>query len=122
MEVHGKVCDTWESILHIGNENMQRSPGFWLHPKSYKLHVRLSDTMSNNTGYDPNIELEKGGLYRIKFQSVDGNVSLFIDDKLQQFAANVNHVARYKCPVFVSDPWYQAANVTITDLKIYNPK
>ena len=122
MEVHGKICDSWESILHIGNENVQRSPGFWLYPQSYKLHVQLSDTMNSNTGYDPNMELEKGGIYRIRFQCIDNAVSLFINDKLQQYAANVYHIARYKCPVFVGDPWYQAANVTVTDLKIYAPK
>lgn len=122
MQVHGKACSEWESILHIGNANMQRSPGFWLHPKSYKLHVRLSDTKSDNTGYDPNMELEKGGIYHIKFECVNNNVKLFINDQLQQFAANVHHIARYKCPVFVGDPWYTSADVTISELKIYNPK
>ena len=120
--MHGKNCDGWESVLHVGAQNMERSPGFWLHPKSMKLHVRLSDTSSNNTGYDPNMELEKGKFYQIKLQSVDNEVTLFINDKVQQFSSNVYHVCRYKAPVFVSDPWHTAANVTISDLKIFSPK
>merc|ERR1712228_1085721 len=122
MVVHGKNCNEWESVLHIGCQNMERSPGFWLHPKSMKLHVRLSDTSSNNTGYDPNMELEKGKFYEIKLQCVDNEVTLFIDGKVQQFSSNVYHIARYKVPVFVSDPWYTAANVTISNLKIFAPK
>eukprot|EP01083_Nonionella_stella_P039071 106237_1 len=59
MQINGKTCDDWESILHIGNENMERSPGIWLHPKSYRLHVRLSDVNDKNSGYDPNMVLEK---------------------------------------------------------------
>eukprot|EP01083_Nonionella_stella_P170591 580883_1 len=122
MVINGKNCNEWESILHIGHENMQRSPGFWLHPKSYQLHVRLSDTQSNNTGYDPNVELEKGVLYQIRLQCVNNEVSLFVNDKLKKFSTDVYHVTGYKCPVFVSDPWYTAANVTITDLKVYSPQ
>jgi len=122
MVVHGKVCDEWENILHVGHENNQRSPGIWLYPKSYRLHVRLSDTTDWNSGYDPNVELEKGVLYKIKLQCIDNQVSLFINDKLDKFASNVLHVTRYQCPVFVSDPWYTAANVTISDLKIFAPK
>eukprot|EP00483_Globobulimina_turgida_P005120 UN05130 len=121
MQVHGKNCDGWESILHVGHENMERSPGFWLHPKSYKLHVRLSDTNNKNTGYDPNMVLEKDTFYQIKLQCINNQVSLFINDTMQQFSAGIYHVTRYKCPVFVSDPWHSAANVTITDLEIFAP-
>merc|ERR1719325_109984 len=114
MTINGKVSDGWESILHIGHENMERSPGFWLHPKSCKLHVRLSDTASNNTGYDPNMELQIGREYAIKLQAIDGAVSLFVDGQMQTFKANVLHVTRYKAPVFVADPWHTAANVAIS--------
>jgi len=122
MVVHGKNCNEWESILHVGAENKERSPGIWLHPKSMKLHVRLSDTANWNTGYDPNMELEKGKLYKIKLQCVDNDVSLSINGKVHRFSSNVYHIARYKAPVFVSDPWHAAANVTISDLKIFSPK
>ena len=122
MTIHGKVSDGWESILHVGHENMERSPGFWLHPKSCKLHVRLSDTVSNNTGYDPNMELQIGREYAVKLQAIDGNVSLFVDGNLQTFKANVLHRTRYKNPVFVADPWHTAANVTVSNLKIYAPQ
>lgn len=120
--MHGKNCNEWENILHVGSQNMERSPGIWLHPKSMKLHVRLSDTSSNNTGYDPNMELQKGKFYKIKLQSIDSEVRLVINGKVQRLSTDVYHVARYKCPVFVSDPWHTAANATITDLKIFAPK
>merc|ERR1712154_491337 len=97
LAVHGKNSEGWESILHVGHANMERSPGFWLHPKSCRLHVRLSDTQSNN-------------------------VSFFVDDKLQTFRANVWHITRFKNTVFVADPWHVAANATVSDLKIYPPK
>ena len=122
LTVHGKRSEAWESIVHVGHENMQRSPGFWLHPKSCRLHVRLSDTTSNNSGYDPSMELELGRLYRIKLQALHNDVSLFVDGKLQTFRANVFHVTRYKNTVFVADPWHVAANATVTDLKIYAPQ
>jgi len=120
--VHGKNSEGWESILHVGHENMQRSPGFWLHPKSCRLHVRLSDTTSNNSGYDPTMELEVGRSYRIRLQAKDNDVSFFIDGKLQTFRANVWHVTRFKNTVFVADPWHVAANATVSNLKIYAPK
>ena len=122
MTINGKVSDGWESILHIGHANMERSPGFWLHPKSCRLHVRLSDVVSNNSGYDPNMQLEIGKEYAIKLQAIDGNVSLFVDGAMQTFKSNVLHVTRYKNPVFVADPWHTAANVVVSDLNIYAPK
>jgi len=122
LTVHGKNSDGWESILHVGHENMHRSPGFWLHPKSCRLHVRLSDTTSNNSGYDPSLELEVGRRYHIRLQAKDNDVSFFIDGKLQTFRADVWHVTRFKNTVFVADPWHVAANATVSDLKIYAPK
>ena len=66
MEINGKVGNNWENVLHIGNNDQERSPGFWLHPNSYKLHVRLSDKSNWNAGYDPNASLQKGNWYKIK--------------------------------------------------------
>jgi len=119
LTVHGKNSEGWESILHVGHQDMERSPGFWLHPKSCKLHVRLSDTVSNNSGYDPSRELEIGREYQVKLQAVDNSVSLFIDGKLQTFKSDVFHVTRFKSTVFVADPWHSAANATVSNLKIY---
>jgi len=122
LTVHGKNSEGWESILHVGHANMERSPGFWLHPKSCRLHVRLSDTASNNSGYDPTLELEMGRRYRIRLQAKNNDVSFFVDGKLQTFRANVWHATRFKNTVFVADPWHVAANATVSDLKIYAPK
>ena len=101
---------------------MRRSPAIWLHPNSYKLHVRLSDCINNNTGYDPpNFVTEAGKTYDIKFQAIDGIVSLFIDGKLLSTKGSVAHRTRFQAPCFVGDPWYDAANATVQDLKIYIP-
>eukprot|EP00483_Globobulimina_turgida_P003573 UN03579 len=121
MIVHGKTGDSWESILHIGHENMERAPGIWFHPKSFKLHVRLSDVYDKNTGYDPNIALEQNGIYKMKFQCVDNTVSLFIDDKMHSSAGEVIHRTMFLAPVWCGDPWHDAANVTIQALNIYAP-
>ena len=122
MLIHGKTGNNWENIFHIGNENKERSPAMWLHPKSYKLHVRLSDSNNWNTGYDPNKMLEPDKDYKIKFSCVNGKVELFINGELKQSCDDVVHIARYRAPVWIGDPWHDAANVTIKDFKVYCPQ
>ena len=112
---------SWESILHVGSENAHRSPGIWFHPNSYKLHVRLSDVYDKNKGYDPNQELQKGKQYRIRLECMDSTVSLYIDGKRKSSAGDVVHLTRFLAPVWCGDPWYDAANATVNNLKICEP-
>merc|ERR1712228_963769 len=122
LTVHGKTGTSWESILHVGHLDMERSPGIWFHPKSLKLHVRLSDVYDKNKGYDPAMELEKNTKYNLKLQCIDSMVSLFINGKMKSSAGDIVHLTRFLAPIWCGDPWYNAANATVRNLRIYAPK
>jgi len=116
--IHGKTCDSWESILMIGNNDAERSPGFWLYPKSNRLHVRLSDINDYNTGYDPSIELKKNTKYNIKFECINKTIKLHINGKLKVLNDDVIHLTRFRAPIWCGNKKWMPANATVADLKI----
>jgi len=117
LTVYGQVSG-WGSILHIGYENAERIPGIWLQPGTRKLHVRLSEITDSNSGQDPDDELELNKTYRIKFECIETEVSLYIDGKRKTWRDGVIHKTAYLAPIFIGDPWYDAANALVSNLEI----
>ena len=95
--------------------------GLWIYPSKAKLHFRFSDTDNSNQGYDPQMNLVVNQKYHIRFVLLNNKAELFIDDVLVSSKSNVIHTTRYRAPIFVGDPWYDAANVKIGNLKIRQP-
>ena len=116
--VHG-IRQGWHNIIHIGDSDGQRSPGFWLYPGDTKLHARMSDTQSANQGYDPAEKLQIGTLYRVKLEGVNGTISLYLNG-IRKTTRTAQHIQRNNAQVWAGDPWYGAANVTVSNLAIYD--
>jgi len=114
--------DSWSSILHIGESREQPSPGFLIYPNEMKLHVRMSDANSNQA-YDPPIQLEFHTTYRVKLECIGGTRKLFFDgQKIFIQSRNQEHLTRVNAPIWISDPWHDAADAVVSNLEIYVPK
>ena len=67
------------------------------------------------------MELEKNTKYDIKLQCIANMVSFYIDGKMKSSAGDVVHLTRFLAPIWCGDPWYDAANATVSNLRIYAP-
>ena len=124
----GKV-NGWANILHVtkggdygslGN----RMPGIWFHPGSLKLHICTS--IDNDYGYcvNPRSDLPIGTSTSIQtVQNCDQAKKecvyrLFINGSQIHKTVNRKPLSLKNVRVYLSDPWYNAANVVVKNLNV----
>ncbi len=114
----------WGSILHIGNTNNQRWPGFWLTPNNTRLHSRISTSGSWNNGFSDTAPLgvDANEWHHIAMVDDGSNVRLFLDGTVLQTISGANTPYTNADPinVYAGDPWYNPAVGNIDDIRIYN--
>ena len=106
----------WQSVLHIGNSNVQRLPGIWFHARGNGLHIRQS---TRNRGVDmaaPAGGFAAGGTYEIKVVVEDALMTVSVDGVVVDTASLEPQAAVANAAVYVGNPWYAAAKVTLSDL------
>ena len=123
---------TWESIFHCGSANGIRVPGIWLHPEADDdgathegIHVTFDNKESSNFPYPDTPamgdHLTAGNTYHLEIDvsqtmlrvEIDGEV-VFEDNDVAE------HYTYTDLPCYVSDPWYNAADVMLYNLLISN--
>jgi hypothetical protein len=118
---HGKVRG-WNNILHIGNTNGERIPAVWMFSGSTRLHVRMGSTRSWNDGCDPTAWLPLHQKTRVAIRLLEDTFSVLYNGTVQctKSFAGVHIDGRSNRYVYVSDPWYSASAVTVSNL-LYAP-
>jgi len=118
----GAPADEWRNILHFGNSNGQRLPGFWLFPGSTKLDAQMS-RQDETVSCDPEDALPVGQVTRVGVRLV-GNTFTVSFNGHQVCSTDgffENRVpAQRSVDVWFSSPWDPAADVTVANL-VYTP-
>lgn len=117
------VQSGWNSILHIGNANDQRYPGFWMYPGTDRLHYRIGSNGSWNTGVDPSTAVVLDEWLKVSTVWDGGNGSVYFNDTLvASTSLNLSWSASAtgSWNVFAGDPWYSAVDGVLDDIRIYN--
>jgi len=115
--VYGIFAD-WRSIIHIGSVNEERMPGISMIPNQQKLHVRFCDNVDWNQGYDPDMEISLNQNYKIKLECINTEMTLYVNGSRKTWRSNVIHKTAYQAPIYVGNPWFNAANAAIFNLTI----
>eukprot|EP00466_Bigelowiella_natans_P010902 jgi/Bigna1/76348/fgenesh1_pg.40_\ len=120
---------SWGSILHFTTgKDSSRIPGLWFYPKTLQLHWRTAVFSDSNHGCDPDPKaIQIGKKHHIDLIAVkagEGNSHLImeIDGKQECYVETKSdlHGGVKNAQVWVSDPWYDAAEAEISNL-IYRP-
>ena len=137
--LHSKDIIGWNSVLHfsrkpedvINHGNYLRYPGIFFKSESFIMQVAYSKGCSNHTGfvqYTNNIDLgwEVGEYHDVKLMAErDANydendlthLSLFVDGILFTNWTWDQMCYGIESAVYVADPWYPAADVSVVGLK-----
>jgi len=117
--VKGTVPD-WGSIFHVTKDgnylappgNYFRAPGIWFHPNETAILINYTD--NNDIWKTDQIPLNK----KVNFNlTVAGSqITLVLNGKTYTQGA-IPRATGYGFKIYMSDPWYPAANATILDLK-----
>ena len=102
----------WASVLHIGAASNVRAPGIWFHSSAYSFHICYDQTPQHGQVCIDTRELAEGEV---------SYVSINVDAATNTMTAYINGESwgsvRYSSPdaggthpLWVSDPWYTAAN------------
>lgn len=114
----------WASVFHCTpSGNYPRVPGIWLHPSSddgMGFHLKFSNNAGDNYGADTGGNFVAGQTYHTEIDITQGthkvtiNGEVVIDEVVQDHATYENVIC------YASDPWYTAADVTLSNIIIAN--
>ena len=114
--------NSFASIIHFGNQNPQRLPGFWLVPGSTGLAVRMSGREGGGFGHEFSCNTEalpvgqvthvifrlEGSFYTVSFNGKQTcNVGGFLQNRVPP---------QPSVDVWFSNPWDPPADVTVANL------
>merc|ERR1719474_2316095 len=116
---------SWASILHCSDANYPRLPGIWIHPNSdTNVGFRVKWSNADNINYGPNTgeALVAGQTYQLEMDIAQGYLKVTVDGVIKHEASGLASHSTYEDLVcYASDPWYDAADVTISNLLIGIP-
>lgn len=113
----------WTNIIRVGSGtgdccNLgQRSPAIWVVPGQTALHVRVGDQSDGNWGVDTSqLTLNKKSSFKIVANGKQ--VTVTVDDKVINVTQPSVRATGKDFKVFLSDPYYDVANVQVENLSV----
>ena len=116
MELAGdwSITGAWQSVIHIGDENGHRMPGIWFTPNENRLYVNHDTCCGEST--DTSFGFTAGSTYDIKVVLDKNKLDVYVDGVKLATSTGSSTPARENAAVYVADPWYDAAKVTLSDI------
>jgi hypothetical protein len=108
----------WASILHKGSSNDQRNPAIFFFPDSLRLHVRSGVSKDPNAGVDLSTELPAGQWTHIALAHSETELLVYLNGKEAAKVA-IGAPLTNSGPLYLGDPWYDAADAIVTDLRYH---
>jgi hypothetical protein len=116
------ITSDWQSILHIGDTNQDRLPGIWFSPTQWSgLYAAQSydDCYPSYCQWEmftTGIAFAAGETYDIKISVENNQIAVYVDGVNRGSASGSATYAATDAAVYVGDPWYDAAAVTLSHI------
>ena len=113
----------WVSILHIGDTNNQRFPGIWFHYSQNGITPAqsYSDCYPSVCQWyftSTSAEFTAGETYDIKVVVENNQMTVYVDGVNRGTGSGSSTYTATDVAVYVGDPWYDAAKVTLSDITL----
>lgn len=111
----------WHNVFHIGNSDRERHPGIWQNGDRLSIMYAVDnhwDRYICTTNMAKNPQLKPGVFHNVKFGAyADGSAKYMFDGKeVCKSLPAEDWKAFARRNVYLSDPWYRPAAVTVKDL------
>ena len=114
-----KLFPRWSSILHKGNHDKERGPAVFFHPRSTRLHVRVSTERFWNEGCDAKASLPMRKWSHVFFQFHPGVAEVYVNGRLNSRCKIGKRIKLNRGPLYAGDPWYQPAAAAIRGVRLF---
>ena len=117
------ITGEWQSILHIGevSNNDHRLPGLWFHKTLNALYV-LQSSVSGKENYiestSTGVTFAAGETHDIKVVVQSNQMTVYVGDISVGTATGSATYVATDSAVWVGDPWYDNAKVTLSDITL----
>lgn len=107
----------WSNIIHKGQENGNRNPAVWFYPGGLRLHIRSGVLGNTNHGCDPEEQLGLNAWTHVAFTHNNWGIRVYINGA-ERCSAAIGSPVSNTGPLYVADPWHEAARADIADLRM----
>ena len=119
LQTHRKMPG-WTNILHLGHTNWDRLPGCWFHGYSHKIHCCATSYRNGVQNTCVNGLTGPDGIRKVKVELDASRILSLYEDGIKvdsrKVSSRFDRVATEVHPLYVSDPWYNAASCGIRGL------
>ena len=110
----------WGSIVHFTGTGRDccslgdRMPAIWFWPQSLRLHIRIGDATDGNWGVDTNISCTLNQVNTFSLECRGRTVTMRLNNETQVLTQPSTRPSGL-ATVYAADPWYSAANASISN-------
>lgn len=122
MKIDG-YTDNWTSIFHVGNTNLQRYPGVFVHKDSSTLYYRVATVDTAEGNLDPAPALDLGEWYQITSVFSGGRGTVYfngVEVKETAIPIDWTMVEDETWSIYAADPWHVAGDMEFDSVRIYD--
>ena len=112
------VTGSWQSILHIGDTDNQRLPGLWFRWDGALTVIQSDAYMNRLVDVEFYSEFQAGETYEIEIVVQNNQMTVHVDGALVGTGSGSATYAATDMAVYVGDPWFDAAKVTLSDITL----
>ena len=117
------ITDSWQSVLHIADSRYHRLPAIWFEAYSNNLHVTqaYSDCYPSNCQWSADstdVTFVAGETYEIKVIVENNQMVVYVDGVSVGTASGSATSTATDAAVYVGNPWYTTAKVTLSDITL----
>ena len=112
------VTGNWQSILHIGETDNQRLPGLWFRWDGALTVIQSDAYMNRLVDVEFYFEFQAGETYDIKVVVENNQMTVHVDGALVGTGSGSATYAATDMAVYVGNPWFDTAKVTLSDITL----
>eukprot|EP01084_Bolivina_argentea_P295836 509454_1 len=104
------------SILHFGNNQIEKYPAIFIDDIASLIRIEFNSVSNHNQSWEYPITTNTP--YNIQFLARQTNIILTINNIIIFNDSITSHSILFNRNIFLSNPWYNASNITLTGLII----
>merc|ERR1719300_1645787 len=124
--VHSIPSSDWLNVFHCGTDAGERFPSIYLHPDSGTTDATYEGFQINWSGLSgwnkcqTKYALEVGEAYHLEIVANQSWLIYRVDGEIMCSASYSGHDPYDDLPCYLSGPWNDAADVTVSNIMIYS--
>lgn len=118
---HSQATGSWQSVMHKGNTNSQRTFSMWQHNTQNRVRAASSSTSNHNNAYDSNADIVTNQWHHLAMVQSGNTLTLYKDGvSVRQRTFSGQSLSNNGSLYLGDTPWHGGFEGMLDELRVFN--